>query len=222
MTGRDGTSSTLSGQGHRDRHRLAPWRRFMASRSTNSVIVSSTGALALRPGARAARGRRRRRDRARTRLGLAAARRAGDGHRVPRPHRRPGSTPSLARQFQRILEKQGIDFSLATKVTGVDSPPARRRRAASNRSPAAQRPRSRPTWCWSRSAAVPYTEGLGLGRDRRSRSTSAAASRSTRICHQNSRHLRHRRRDRRPDARPQGRGRRRRGRGDYCRARRAT
>ena len=49
-------------------------------------IVSSTGALELdKVPQQAARGRRRR-HRARARLGLAAARRGGDGRRISRPH----------------------------------------------------------------------------------------------------------------------------------------
>ena len=50
-------------------------------------IVSSTGALVLGKVPDKLAGGRRRRDRARARLGVAAARRAGDGGRVPRPHR---------------------------------------------------------------------------------------------------------------------------------------
>ena len=58
-----------------------------ASTIDEKRIVSSTGALDAAQGAEEAAGGRRRRDRPRARLGVAAARRRGDGGRIPRPHR---------------------------------------------------------------------------------------------------------------------------------------
>ena len=80
-------------------------------------IVSSTGALALPEVPQASAGGRRRRDRARARLGLAAARRAGDGGRIPRRrlarHGRrsapPGAAPvrEAGHDLQAVVEGDG-------------------------------------------------------------------------------------------------------------------
>jgi dihydrolipoyl dehydrogenase len=58
----------------------------------------------------------------------------------------PGMDGEVAKQFQRILEKQGFAFKLGAKVTGVDT------------SGASLRAKVEPV-CIGR---VPYTEGLGL------------------------------------------------------------
>jgi dihydrolipoamide dehydrogenase len=73
----------------------------------------------------------------------------------------PGTDNEVARQFQRILEKQGISFKLSSKVTAIDSSgprlkasvePAAGGAAAEIEADAAQIAIGR----------VPYTEGLGL------------------------------------------------------------
>ncbi len=129
----------------------------------------------------------------------------------------PGMDGEIARQFQRILEKQGFKFKLGAKVTAVDTSgktltakiePAAGRRAgnAGSRCRAGlHRPRAvhrRP-----RSASK-----------RALRSTIAAACRSTTFLHQREGRLRHRRRGRRTDAGAQGGRRRRRLRGNHRRA----
>ena len=67
----------------------------------------------------------------------------------------PGMDGEVAKQFQRILEKQGFAFKLGAKVTARrhlgqdavgDRRAGRRRRG---------RDSSKPTWCWSASAACP-------------------------------------------------------------------
>jgi hypothetical protein len=65
----------------------------------------------------------------------------------------PGMDNEVAKQFQRMFEKQGMSFKLASKVTA--SSVGRRSRPAVEPAPAATPRRSRPTWCWSRSAACP-------------------------------------------------------------------
>ena len=67
-----------------------------------------------RQGAAEASGRRRRHHRARTRLGVAPARRRGHGGRIPRPHL-PGIDGEVAKQFQRMLQKQGLAFKLVVE-----------------------------------------------------------------------------------------------------------
>ena len=62
-----------------------------------------------------------------------------------------------------MLQKQGLTFKLSIEGHRRSIVPARRSRSRSSRPPAAaRRRRSKPTWCWSRSAGVPFTEGLGL------------------------------------------------------------
>ena len=67
----------------------------------------------------------------------------------------PGMDGEIAKQFQRILEKQGFAFKLGAKVTGVDTSGKTLNGEPSSRPPAARRRRSKPTWCWSASAACP-------------------------------------------------------------------
>ena len=82
----DGSDADARDQEHRHRHRLRRRRALPGvddRREAHRLVDRRAGA---RQGAEEAAGGRRRRDRARARLGLAAARRAGDGGRVPRPH----------------------------------------------------------------------------------------------------------------------------------------
>ena len=73
----------------------------------------------------------------------------------------PGMDGEIAKQFQRILEKQGFTFKLGAKVTGVDTSGKTLKARSSPRRAARPRP-WKPTWCWSAIGRVPYTEGLGL------------------------------------------------------------
>jgi dihydrolipoamide dehydrogenase len=73
----------------------------------------------------------------------------------------PGMDGEVARQFQRILEKQGFAFKLGAKVTGVDTSG---KTAVAQVEPAAGGPAEKieadvVLICIGR---VPYTEGLGL------------------------------------------------------------
>ena len=91
----------------------------------------------------------------------------------------PGMDGEVAKQFQRILEKQGFAFKLGAKVTAVDT--------SGNALKATVEPAAGGTAetleadvvlvCIGR---VPYTEGLGA-RKPASRSTIAVACRSTGI-----------------------------------------
>jgi dihydrolipoamide dehydrogenase len=73
----------------------------------------------------------------------------------------PGMDGEVARQFQRILEKQGFAFRLGTKVTGVDTTgPTLRAKIEPAAGGAAETVDSDVVLvCIGR---VPYTEGLGL------------------------------------------------------------
>ena len=91
----------------------------------------------------------------------------------------PGMDGEVAKQFQRMLEKQGFKFHLGHKVDRRrnqrrgregDDRAGRRRRGAR---------RWRPISCWSRSAGVPTPRGSGWRRSASRRS--AARSSSTRI-----------------------------------------
>ena len=125
----------------------------------------------------------------------------------------PGMDGEVAKQFQRILAKQGFEFKLGSKVTGVETARQGRdrdRRAGRRRR---RRRRLRPMSCWSRSAAGPTPRGSAWRRPasptERGRVVIDDALRD-----QRRRHLRHRRRGARADAGAQGRGRGRRGRRD--------
>ena len=91
----------------------------------------------------------------------------------------PGMDGEVAKQFQRILEKQGFAFKLSTKVVGIDTSGnmlvAKVEPAAGGASETLDA--DVVLVCIGR---VPYTDGLGL-RKPASRSTIAAGSRSTRI-----------------------------------------
>jgi dihydrolipoamide dehydrogenase len=91
----------------------------------------------------------------------------------------PGMDNEIARQFQRIQEKQGVKFRLGTKVTGVDTKGKTLKLRSSPRPKAARARRSKPTSCSSRSAAFP-TPRLGLAEagvelDKRGRASSSTS-----------------------------------------------
>ena len=108
-------------QEHRHRHRLgrraAPGHR----RSTRSASSRRPARSRSTKVPERAAGGRRRRDRARARLGVAR----GSASQVIvvefLDRILPGMDGEVAKQFQRILEKQGMTFKLASKVTGVDA-----------------------------------------------------------------------------------------------------
>ena len=124
----------------------------------------------------------------------------------------PGMDGEVAKQFQRMLEKQGFKFHLGHKVgerreerrrrQGDDRAGGRRRadRARGRRRAGGDRPP--PLHGRARPGSARRRDGARAGRHRRS------------FRHQRAGHLRDRRRRARPDARPQGRGRGRRGRRD--------
>jgi len=92
-----------------------------ASAIDEKRIVSSTAPLSLGKVPQRPAGRGRRRDRPRARLGVAG----GSGAEVTVVEfldRIPARIDTeVARQFQRMLEKQGIGFKLASKVAAIDS-----------------------------------------------------------------------------------------------------
>ena len=129
----------------------------------------------------------------------------------------PGMDSEVARQFQRILEKQGFAFRLAAKVTGVDT--------SGNRLVATVEPAAggdaqsiEADVVLVSIGRVPYTEGLGLQEAGIAARQSRTGPDRFAFRHQRQGHLCDRRRRRRTDARAQGRGRRRRLRGDSRRA----
>ena len=129
----------------------------------------------------------------------------------------PGMDGEIARQFQRILEKQGFKFKLGAKVTGGRYVRQDARRPRSNPRPAARRNRWKPMSCWSASAACPTPRAsvckeAGIALDNRGRVQIDHA-----FLHQREGRLRHRRRGRRTDAGAQGGRRRRRLRGNHRR-----
>ena len=71
----------------------------------------------------------------------------------------PGIDLDVAKNFQRMLEKQGIAFKLSSKVTGVDASGKKLKATVEPAQPAARRRPSRPTSCWSPSAACPTPKG---------------------------------------------------------------
>ena len=79
----------------------------------------------------------------------------------------PGMDGEVGKQFQRILEKQGMTFKLSSKVTGVDT--SGKTLKATRRAGGRRRGRdaSKPTWCSSRSAACPTPKGSASTRARR-------------------------------------------------------
>ena len=95
----------------------------------------------------------------------------------------PGMDGEVAKQFQRMLEKQGFKFHLASKVTGVEKTRGRRDGDDRARQGRRRRKRSKPTSCSSRSAGAPIRR---VSAWRRSASRwSAARSSSTTISQTN-------------------------------------
>ena len=122
----------------------------------------------------------------------------------------PGMDGEVCRQFQRILEKQGIDVQAVVQ--------GHRRRTSGKRLKATVEPaaggaaetdRGRRRAGVDRPRAV-HRGARPRGRRRRRRTTRPRRRRRA-FRHQRAGHLRHRRRDRRADAGPQGGGRRHRG-----------
>jgi dihydrolipoamide dehydrogenase len=115
--GRQGTGNR--GEERRHRHRVRcrrhSGRRCRFRREGHRLVDRRARAF---QGARPSRGRRRRRDRAGTRLGLEAARRGGHRGRILDTIL-GGMDGEVSKQFQRMLEKQGMKFNLGAKVTGV-------------------------------------------------------------------------------------------------------
>jgi dihydrolipoamide dehydrogenase len=117
VTRPDGTTRTLWRRTSSSR-RAPTWRRFPASRRRrNHRVVDRRARAQIR--AEAIGGGGRRLYRARTRLGVAPARQRRDRRRIPRPHH-AGLDGEIAKQFQRILQRQGMKFQLSTKVAGID------------------------------------------------------------------------------------------------------
>ncbi len=73
----------------------------------------------------------------------------------------PGMDAEVARQFQRILEKQGMKFRLGSKVTGVDSK-GKRLKAAIEPAAGGKSETIESDVVLVSIGRVPYTEGLGL------------------------------------------------------------
>ena len=121
----------------------------------------------------------------------------------------PGMDGEVAKQFQRILEKQGFAFKLGAKVTGIDTSGKTLERHRSSRPAGGEAETLEADVVLVCIGRVPYTEGLGLKEagvalDNRGRVADRCAFRD-----QREGRLRHRRCHHRPDACPQGRGRRR-------------
>ena len=74
----------------------------------------------------------------------------------------PGMDGEIAKQFQRILEKQGFEFKLGAKVTARRHLGQDADRRASSRRPAARRRTLEADVVLVCIGRVPYTEGLGL------------------------------------------------------------
>ncbi len=72
----------------------------------------------------------------------------------------PGMDLDVAKQFQRMLSKQGFDFKLGTKVTGIEKTESGLV-ATLEPAAAARHRRCKPTSPWSRSAAFPSPTGSG-------------------------------------------------------------
>ncbi len=97
----------------------------------------------------------------------------------------PGMDGEVGKQFQRILGKQGMEFKLSTKVTGVEV--ARRARASPwSPPPAARLKRCRPTSSSSASAGCP-TRRASVWRRPASKRTRRAGSWSIRTSPRTSR-----------------------------------
>ncbi len=126
-------------------------------------------------------------------------------------HILPGIDGEVARQFQRMLQKQGVAFKLSSKVTAIDTSGKALKVKVEPAAGGGAAETIEADVVLVAIGRVPYTEGLGLEavgvkKDNRGRVVVDRA-----FPHQRRRHLRHRRRHRRADAGAQGRRRRRRG-----------
>ena len=198
-----GGGDDLRGEGDRHRHRLRR-RPAAGDRDRRKPDRLLDRRAVAGEAAEVADRRRRGGDRARTRLGVAPARRRGDGGRIPRPH--PARHGRRGRQADAAAAgeaghqvppvAQGRRGREAGQGRQGDDRAGRRRRAADARGrgraggdrPAALHARARPRSARRRDGARP-------GDDRRP------------FRHQRADRLRDRRRRARADARPQGRGR---------------
>ena len=92
----------------------------------------------------------------------------------------PGMDGEVAKQFQRMLEKQGIAFKLGAKVTGVDSPGAALKVTVEPAAGGAAETLEADVVLVA-IGRMPYTDGLGLERSRRRARRARPRRRSTRI-----------------------------------------
>ena len=99
-------------------------------------------------------------------------------------HILPGIDSEVARQFQRIQQKQGIAFKLSSKVTAVDTSGKLLKVKVEPAAGGAAETIEADVVLVA-IGRVPYTEGLGLEADRRQKATIAAASSSIRISRTN-------------------------------------
>ena len=90
----------------------------------------------------------------------------------------PGMDDEVCRQFQRMLEKQGITFKLASKVTAVDAKGKTLKASVEPAAGGAAETIEADVVLVS-IGRVPFTEGLGLEDGRRAARTTRAASSST-------------------------------------------
>ena len=143
-------------------------------------IVSSTGALSLEERAQAASGGGRRLYRART---GSVWRRLGSEVPVVEFLDRitPGLDGEIAKQFQRILHKQGMKFQLSTKVVGVEKAGGALRVSLEAAAGGEPQERSKPTCMLVSIGRRPYTDGLGL--DKVGVALDAQAGASSRTAH---------------------------------------
>ena len=128
----------------------------------------------------------------------------------------PGMDGEIAKQFQRILEKQGFAFKLGAKVTGVDTSGKTLKATVEPAAGGAAETLEADVVlvCIGR---VPYTEGLGLKEAGVALDNRGRVQIDSAFLDQREGHLRDRRRRRGSDAGAQGRGRRRRLRGNHRR-----
>ena len=120
VTAADGKNQTLETKSDRHRDRLgrgAP-QGHHDRREAHRVVDRRAGAA---EGAGEAPGGRRRRHRARARLGVAAARRAGPGGRVPRPHPARHGPRRREAASSASCRSRASRSSSSSKVTAIDS-----------------------------------------------------------------------------------------------------
>ena len=122
----------------------------------------------------------------------------------------PGMDAEVGKQFQRILQKQGMTFKLSSKVTAVDTS-GKTLKASVEPAAGGAAETIEADVVLVAIGRVPYTEGLGLAELGVAMERGRVVT-DAHFAHQRGRHLCDRRRDRRADAGAQGRGRRHRGR----------